>query len=70
MDIRDSAVYPREILLDCTEEQIGFMNECSLQKMKGMQAYIAIRAGGNTAELFRRAVRQAEHVLPAHQPDA
>lgn len=27
------------------------MNECSLQKMKGMQAYIAIRAGGNTAEL-------------------
>ena len=50
MDIRDSAV-TREILLDCTEEQIEFMNECSLQKMKGMQAYIAIRAGGNTAEL-------------------
>ena len=41
----------RELLLSCSEEQITFMNECSLQKMKGMQAYIAIRAGGNTAEL-------------------
>ena len=50
MDIRDSAV-TRELLLSCNEEQITFMNECSLQKMKGMQAYIAIRAGGNTAEL-------------------
>ena len=50
MDIRDSAV-TRELLLSCSEEQITFMNECSLQKMKGMQAYIAIRAGGNTAEL-------------------
>ena len=47
---RDSAV-TRELLLSCSEEQITFMNECSLQKMKGMQAYIAIRAGGNTAEL-------------------
>lgn len=44
MDIRDSAV-TRELLLSCSEEQITFMNECSLQKMKGMQAYIAIRAG-------------------------
>ena len=50
VDIRDSAV-TRELLLSCSEEQITFMNECSLQKMKGMQAYIAIRAGGNTAEL-------------------
>lgn len=50
VDIRDSAV-TREILLGCTEEQVEFMNECSLQKMKGMQAYIAIRAGGNTSEL-------------------
>lgn len=50
VDIRDSAV-TRELLLSCSEEQIAFMNECSLQKMKGMQAYIAIRAGGNTAEL-------------------
>ena len=50
VDIRDSAV-TRELLLSCSEEQIAFMNECSLQKMKGMQAYIAIRAGGNSAEL-------------------
>ncbi|MBQ0079194.1 MAG: aminopeptidase [Eubacterium sp.] len=49
-EIRDSAI-TREILLGCTEEQIEFLNECDLQKMKGMQAYIAIRAGNNTSEL-------------------
>ena len=49
-EIRDSAIN-REIMLGCTEEQIEFMNEYQLAQMKGMQAYIAIRAGGNTAEL-------------------
>ena len=48
-DIRDSAV-TREILLGCTDEQLRFMDECSLKRMKGMQAYIAIRAGENTSE--------------------
>ena len=49
-EIRDSAI-TREILLNCSEEQIEFMNDCQLAQMKGMDAYIAIRAGGNTAEL-------------------
>jgi aminopeptidase len=49
-EIRDSAI-TREILLGCEEEQIQFMNEYQLAQMKGMQAYIAIRAGSNTAEL-------------------
>ncbi len=49
-EIRDSAI-TREILLNCTEEQIEFKDECDLAQMKGMQAYIAIRAGNNTAEL-------------------
>lgn len=48
--IRDSAI-TREILLGCTEEQIKFKDEIDLAQMKGMQAYIAIRAGGNTSEL-------------------
>lgn len=49
-EIRDSAI-TREILLGCSEDQIRFMDECSLAQMKGMQAYIAIRAGSNTSEL-------------------
>lgn len=48
--IRDAAI-TREILLECTEEQIRFKDEIDLAQMKGMQAYIAIRAGNNTAEL-------------------
>ena len=49
-EIRDSQV-TREILLGCTEEQLRFMDEISLAQMKGMQAYIAVRAGSNTSEL-------------------
>lgn len=49
-EIRDAAI-TREILLNCTEEQIMFKDKCDLEQMKGMQAYIAIRAGNNTAEL-------------------
>ena len=49
-ELRDSAI-TREILLGCVDEQVEFMNEYQLAQMKGMQAYIAIRAGGNTAEL-------------------
>lgn len=48
--IRDAQI-TREILLGCTEEQIRFKDEIDLAQMKGMQAYIAIRAGNNTAEL-------------------
>ena len=49
-EIRDAAI-TREILLNCTEEQIMFKDKCDLEQMQGMQAYIAIRAGNNTAEL-------------------
>ena len=49
-ELRDSAV-TREILLGCQEEQIEFMNEYQLAQMKGMQAYIAVKAGDNTAEM-------------------
>ena len=47
---RDSAVL-REILLCADEEQIEFQNDYQLYQMKGMDAYIAIRAGENTSEL-------------------
>ncbi|WP_305146622.1 aminopeptidase [Anaerovorax odorimutans] len=49
-EVRDSAI-SREILLGCQEEQIEFMNEYQLAQMKGMQAYIAVSAGSNTAEM-------------------
>lgn len=49
-EIRDATI-SREILLNCTEKQIKFKDDCDLAQMKGMQAYIAIRAGNNTAEL-------------------
>jgi aminopeptidase len=49
-DIRDSAV-AREILLGCDAAQVGFMREYQLAQMKGMDAYIAIRGGLNSAEL-------------------
>lgn len=49
-EIRDSQI-TREVLMGCTEEQIRFKDECDLNLMKGMQAYIAVRAGSNTSEL-------------------
>ena len=48
-EIRDSAI-TREIMLGCSEDQLKFMDDCTLAQMKGMQAYIAIRAGSNTSE--------------------
>ncbi|MDD4377091.1 MAG: aminopeptidase [Eubacteriales bacterium] len=50
VSLRDSSV-TREILMHCDEEQIKFQNEYQLAQMKGMDAYIAIRAGDNTSEL-------------------
>lgn len=47
---RDSAVL-REILLGADEEQMEFLNDYQLYQMKGMDAYIAIRAGANSSEL-------------------
>ncbi|MDR1954256.1 MAG: aminopeptidase [Clostridiales Family XIII bacterium] len=49
-EIRDTQI-TREILLGADETQIEFMNEYSLAQMKGMDAYIAVRAGANTSEL-------------------
>ena len=50
IDIRDSSVL-REIMLGAEEPQIEFLKDCQLAQMKGMDAFIAIRAGDNTAEL-------------------
>lgn len=50
LDIRDSSV-TRELLLGCTEPQMAFVNEIQLAQMKGMQAFIAVRAGSNSSEL-------------------
>ncbi len=47
---RDSQIL-REILLNCEEEQIEFLNKTQLAQMKGMDAFIAIRGGNNSSEL-------------------
>ena len=47
---RDGAVL-REILMEADEDQIEFLNDYQLYQMKGMDAYIAVRAGENTSEL-------------------
>ena len=47
---RDSRLM-REILLGADEDQLKFLNEFELYRMKGMDAYIAIRGNENTAEL-------------------
>ncbi|MDR0884970.1 MAG: aminopeptidase [Clostridiales Family XIII bacterium] len=49
-EARDSRIL-REVLLGADEPQIEWLNEVKLAEMKGMDAYIAIRAGGNTSEL-------------------
>ena len=41
----------REILKNCSEEQIKLYSKPDLQRIKDMDAYIAIRANSNTAEL-------------------
>lgn len=47
---KDSSIL-REILLNADEDQIEFLNDYQLYQMKGMDAYIAVRGGENTAEL-------------------
>ena len=49
-EIRDSSLN-RELLIHCNEEQLEFMKEYQLAQMKGMNAYIAVRASDNSAEL-------------------
>ena len=49
-EVRDSQVQ-REILLGATEEQADFLDEIELARMKGMDAFIAVRGGDNASEL-------------------
>ena len=41
----------REIIMNCSEEQLKFQREYEMYQMKGMDAYIAVRASDNTSEL-------------------
>lgn len=50
VNIGDASI-SRELLMDCTKEQVAFMNACQLEEMQGMDAYIAIRGSENTSEL-------------------
>ena len=61
----------REILLNCSEEQIKMYAKHELQRMKDMSAYIGIRASNNTAELSGIPKEKMElynkyYTLPVH----
>ncbi len=49
VEIRDSQI-SREIMLGAETDQVKFINKINLAQMKGMDAYIAIRAGLNSSE--------------------
>ena len=41
----------RQLLMNADEDQLAFKNEVDMMQMKGMDAYIAVRASDNTSEL-------------------
>ncbi len=49
-EIKDSSL-SRELIMGCQEDQLEFMKEYEMAQMKGMDAYIAIRASDNTSEM-------------------
>lgn len=50
VEIKDSSVM-RQLLMEATEEQLKFMAEYELKRMKGMDAYIGIRGNDNVSEM-------------------
>jgi aminopeptidase len=50
LEIKDTSV-TREIMLHCEEGQLEFQRDCELMQMKGMDAFIAVRATDNISEL-------------------
>ena len=61
----------RQILLNCSEEQMKMYAEYDLKRMQDMDAYIGIRAGSNTAELNGISKEKMElynkyYTLPVH----
>ena len=50
LELEDTSLN-RELMLGCTPEQLAYTHQFELEKMKGMDAYIAVRASENIAEL-------------------
>ena len=50
VNIQDSEI-ERELLMQCTEDQLQFQRDWLMKQMEGMDAYIAVRGGNNTSEL-------------------
>lgn len=50
VNLSDSMI-TREVIKNCSEEQLELMRDCEMKRMKEMDAYIAVRASENTAEL-------------------
>lgn len=53
----------REIIKNCTIPQLEFMTEIDLNQMKGMQAYIGIRAHDNVNELGDLPMERISHYM-------
>ena len=75
VSIRDSRVI-RELAMHCSEEQLEYQAEYTLQQNRGMDAYIGIRAFDNISELsdvpteqmnlYQRTMRRASSYLIDH----
>ena len=50
LEIKDSSMN-RELIMHCDEKQLEFQKEFELMQMKGMNAFIAVRANDNISEL-------------------
>ena len=48
--LKDNSI-SRELLKECSTEQLKFMAKCELARMKGMDAYIGVRASDNVSEM-------------------
>ena len=65
--IRDSAI-TRDIMMNCTDEQLELQCKHQLSQMQDMDAYIAIRAGNNVAELSDVPVDKQSQYSKAMRP--
>jgi aminopeptidase len=66
-EIRDSRIQ-REVLIGAKKEQIDWLSEIKLAEMKGIDAFIAIRGGDNSAELSDVDIKQMNMYFSTMRP--
>lgn len=50
VNLKDNSIQ-RELLKECTIEQLRFMAKCELVRIRGIDAFVGIRAGDNVSEM-------------------